>query len=435
MFIGKRTGMARVWARVVSTLLVPGLMALGAGPAAAQQPAPPPAPPPAAAPAKAAPAKATPAKATPAKAAPAKAAPAKAAPAKAAPAKAAPPAAAAPAKAAAPTAAAAPAPAKAAPPPPAAAPPVAAVPAPRRSPTAAAARAAAFPGRAPPPPPRRRPICPQGRRADPRRPGADERPARAAVPRSSPRSNPRTWTSSRSPSIGVRSRSRPTPGRHLLLAGPARSGERHQPATARGHRSHMEIGTQEGDTEIFIRGIGGTDNTELGDPATATYFGDVYIPRPRGVGSMFFDLDRVEIEPRPARDAAWAQRDGGLDQPRPDAAAAGRVPGDGRHPVRELLGPTDAGDGERSHRAEPGAPVRDVLRQPSALLQERRSGQHDHADRERGRPRLPGQPALDAASQLEDHDPPRSDAGAGDRVRGHQLRASVAGRPLAPGGP
>ena len=62
---------------------------------------------------------------------------------------------------------------------------------------------------------------------------------------------------------------------------------------------HMEIGTQEGNTEIFIRGIGGTDNTELGDPATATYFGDVYIPRPRGVGSMFFDLDRVEVNRGP----------------------------------------------------------------------------------------------------------------------------------------
>ena len=61
----------------------------------------------------------------------------------------------------------------------------------------------------------------------------------------------------------------------------------------------MEIGTQEGNTEIFIRGIGGTDNTELGDPATATYFGGVYIPRPRGVGSMFFDLDRVEINRGP----------------------------------------------------------------------------------------------------------------------------------------
>jgi iron complex outermembrane receptor protein len=62
---------------------------------------------------------------------------------------------------------------------------------------------------------------------------------------------------------------------------------------------HLEIGTQEGNTEIFIRGIGGSDNTELGDPASATYFGGVYIPRPRGVGSMFFDLDRVEVNRGP----------------------------------------------------------------------------------------------------------------------------------------
>ena len=42
MFIGNRTGMGRLWARVVSSLLMPGLIALGAGPAAAQPPAPPP---------------------------------------------------------------------------------------------------------------------------------------------------------------------------------------------------------------------------------------------------------------------------------------------------------------------------------------------------------------------------------------------------------
>jgi iron complex outermembrane receptor protein len=65
------------------------------------------------------------------------------------------------------------------------------------------------------------------------------------------------------------------------------------------HDPYLEIGTQEGNTEIFIRGIGGTDNTELGDPAAATYFGGVYIPRPRGVGSMFYDLERVEVNRGP----------------------------------------------------------------------------------------------------------------------------------------
>jgi iron complex outermembrane receptor protein len=58
---------------------------------------------------------------------------------------------------------------------------------------------------------------------------------------------------------------------------------------------YVEVGAQEGNTEIFIRGIGNTNNTEIGDPAAAVHFDGVYIPRPRGLGTMFFDVDRVEI--------------------------------------------------------------------------------------------------------------------------------------------
>jgi iron complex outermembrane receptor protein len=61
----------------------------------------------------------------------------------------------------------------------------------------------------------------------------------------------------------------------------------------------LEIGTQEGNTEIFIRGVGSTNNTELGDPSAATHIDGIYIPRPRGVGSMFFDLERVELNRGP----------------------------------------------------------------------------------------------------------------------------------------
>jgi iron complex outermembrane receptor protein len=57
----------------------------------------------------------------------------------------------------------------------------------------------------------------------------------------------------------------------------------------------VEIGTAEGNTEIFIRGIGSNYNTELGDPSTAMHIDGVYIPRPRGVGSMLFDTERLEI--------------------------------------------------------------------------------------------------------------------------------------------
>lgn len=62
---------------------------------------------------------------------------------------------------------------------------------------------------------------------------------------------------------------------------------------------YVEIGTQEGNTEIFVRGIGSTNNTELGDPAVSTHIDGVYIPRPRGVGSMVFDLERVELNRGP----------------------------------------------------------------------------------------------------------------------------------------
>lgn len=61
----------------------------------------------------------------------------------------------------------------------------------------------------------------------------------------------------------------------------------------------VEIGTAEGNTEIFIRGIGSNYNTELGDPATATHIDGIYVPRPRGVGSMLFDVERLEISRGP----------------------------------------------------------------------------------------------------------------------------------------
>lgn len=62
---------------------------------------------------------------------------------------------------------------------------------------------------------------------------------------------------------------------------------------------YVEIGQQENNMEVYIRGIGSNNNTELGDPATATHIDGVYIPRPRGVGAMFFDLERVEINRGP----------------------------------------------------------------------------------------------------------------------------------------
>ena len=62
---------------------------------------------------------------------------------------------------------------------------------------------------------------------------------------------------------------------------------------------YVHIGTQDGNTEVYIRGVGSNNNTELGDPTTATHIDGIYIPRPRGVGSMLYDLERVEVNRGP----------------------------------------------------------------------------------------------------------------------------------------
>ncbi len=61
----------------------------------------------------------------------------------------------------------------------------------------------------------------------------------------------------------------------------------------------VEIGTQESNVEIYIRGVGTDNNTELGDPTVATHIDGVYIPRPRGIGAMLFDTERLEISRGP----------------------------------------------------------------------------------------------------------------------------------------
>jgi len=61
----------------------------------------------------------------------------------------------------------------------------------------------------------------------------------------------------------------------------------------------MNMANQEGNLEIFIRGVGSANNTELGDPGAAPHINGAYIPRPRGLGAMFFDIERVEINKGP----------------------------------------------------------------------------------------------------------------------------------------
>jgi iron complex outermembrane recepter protein len=50
-----------------------------------------------------------------------------------------------------------------------------------------------------------------------------------------------------------------------------------------------------GSTDISIRGIGSTNTTEVGDPATAFNIDGVYLGRPQSAGATFYDLERVEV--------------------------------------------------------------------------------------------------------------------------------------------
>lgn len=50
-----------------------------------------------------------------------------------------------------------------------------------------------------------------------------------------------------------------------------------------------------GGTHVFLRGIGSTNHTELGDPAVAFHVDGVYSPRPQGASVLMYDLASVEV--------------------------------------------------------------------------------------------------------------------------------------------
>jgi iron complex outermembrane receptor protein len=50
-----------------------------------------------------------------------------------------------------------------------------------------------------------------------------------------------------------------------------------------------------GGVHVFMRGVGSTNHTEIGDPAVAFHVDGVYSPRPQGATVLMFDLDHVEV--------------------------------------------------------------------------------------------------------------------------------------------
>ena len=70
-------------------------------------------------------------------------------------------------------------------------------------------------------------------------------------------------------------------------------------ADLNGRYPGLQIGNNQGNIEVFIRGVGSTNNTELGEPAASTHMDGIYVPRPSGFGSAFFDIQRVEVNVGP----------------------------------------------------------------------------------------------------------------------------------------
>ena len=50
-----------------------------------------------------------------------------------------------------------------------------------------------------------------------------------------------------------------------------------------------------GGVHVFLRGIGSTNHTELGDPAVAFHVDGIYSPRPQGATVLMYDLASVEV--------------------------------------------------------------------------------------------------------------------------------------------
>jgi iron complex outermembrane receptor protein len=57
----------------------------------------------------------------------------------------------------------------------------------------------------------------------------------------------------------------------------------------------VQITTYQGDTSIFVRGIGTPTIIAGTDSSTATYLDGVYVSRPAAIGPAFFDVERIEL--------------------------------------------------------------------------------------------------------------------------------------------
>jgi len=126
----------------------------------------------------------------------------------------------------------------------------------------------------------------------------------------------------------------------------------------------LHISNQEGKLEVYLRGVGNSDSDFASDPSIAIHYNDVYLPRPRSIGPMFFDIERVEVNKGPQGTIRGRNATGGsinIISKRPD------------YDTLSLDATLGAGDyGQRQLEAVLNIPVSETLALRAAYYQEER---------------------------------------------------------------
>lgn len=125
----------------------------------------------------------------------------------------------------------------------------------------------------------------------------------------------------------------------------------------------VEVADHQGSIEIYMRGLGDSDDRGLGDTSVATYVDGVYVPRARGFRPLFFDTERVEIALGPQSTLRGRSAFAGTVHVVNKAAKLGEWGADGSVQLGNY--------GQRLLRAALNAPVGDRFALRVAVLSER----------------------------------------------------------------
>ncbi|AQQ66827.1 hypothetical protein Mag101_03605 [Microbulbifer agarilyticus] len=144
------------------------------------------------------------------------------------------------------------------------------------------------------------------------------------------------------------------------------------------------ISNQEGNVNVSIRGVGSADNTELIDASVANLLNGVYLPRARGIGAMFYDISRVEVNKGPQGTTRGRNAVGGTMN-----IVANRPNMDGFYTSALLEA---GGDALQRYELMANMPLTDTLAVRAAGFMRKQDSQYENA----------GQPGLEPAGAIDE---------------------------------